>query len=327
LRAAGLSGPELRKRLLRMISTLFAVSFLTFLLTSLLPGDPALAILGPEGVTPEAIARIHRDLRLNDPFPLRYVRWLGDALTGNLGQSYTLTRNVSDLVWSRLPVTMELVGLSLLISMVVSIPLGIFSAYKPKSLLSRLVGLGSYAMLSVPTFVVGIVLVYVFAVQRNVLPASGWVPLSESISENLKRVLLPAVSLALGQIAIFARLLRGDMIATLDQDFVSFADSKGLSTRRILFGHAFRPSSFSLLTLAGTQVGYLMGGTVIIETLFNLPGMGTLVTTAINQRDLVTVQGVTLFVATSFVIINFLVDMLYSVLDPRIRRGHGAAAI
>ena len=176
-----------------------------------------------------------------------------------------------------------------------------------------------------PSFVIGIMLILVFAIKLGWLPASGWVAFSDDPVENLKRVILPAFTLALPQIAVFSRLLRGDMMATLDQDFVSFADSKGLSTRRILLGHAFRPSSFTLLTLAGTSIGYLMGGTVIVETMFNLPGMGTLVTTAISQRDLVTVQGVTLFVATAFVVINFVVDLMYAVLDPRIRRGHGAA--
>jgi len=185
--------------------------------------------------------------------------------------------------------------------------------------------LTTYAILSVPSFVIGIVLILVVSINWNRLPASGWVPLSESITQNLRRVILPAVTLAMPQIAVLSRLLRGDMMVTLDQDFVSFADSKGLSTRRILFGHAFRPSSFSLLTLAGTSVGYLMGGTLIVESLFNLPGMGSLALASINSRDLVTVQGVTLFVACSFVIINFLVDLLYAVVDPRIRRNHSVA--
>ncbi len=321
----GLDPKTLGKRVVRLLTTLLAVSFLTFMLTSLLPGDPAYTILGAEGVTAEAVAQVHEDLGLDDPLPVRYANWLGDVVRGDLGTSYSLGRDVSDQLMQRLPVTVELIFLSLLISLTISIPVGIWTAYRAAHLGSKLASLVTYALLSVPSFVIGIMLILVFAIKLGWLPASGWVAFSDDPVENLKRVILPAFTLALPQIAVFSRLLRGDMMATLDQDFVSFADSKGLSTRRILLGHAFRPSSFTLLTLAGTSIGYLMGGTVIVETMFNLPGMGTLVTTAISQRDLVTVQGVTLFVATAFVVINFVVDLMYAVLDPRIRRGHGAA--
>ncbi len=321
----GLDPKTLGKRVVRLLTTLLAVSFLTFMLTSLLPGDPAYTILGAEGVTAEAVAQVHEDLGLDDPLPVRYANWLGDVVRGDLGTSYSLGRDVSDQLMQRLPVTVELIFLSLLISLTISIPVGIWTAYRAAHLGSKLASLVTYALLSVPSFVIGIMLILVFAIKLGWLPASGWVAFRDDPVENLKRVILPAFTLALPQIAVFSRLLRGDMMATLDQDFVSFADSKGLSTRRILLGHAFRPSSFTLLTLAGTSIGYLMGGTVIVETMFNLPGMGTLVTTAISQRDLVTVQGVTLFVATAFVVINFVVDLMYAVLDPRIRRGHGAA--
>ncbi len=321
----GLDPKTLGKRVVRLLTTLLAVSFLTFMLTSLLPGDPAYTILGAEGVTAEAVAQVHEDLGLDDPLPVRYANWLGDVVRGDLGTSYSLGRDVSDQLMQRLPVTVELIFLSLLISLTISIPVGIWTAYRAAHLGSKLASLVTYALLSVPSFVIGIMLILVFAIKLGWLPASGWVAFSDDPVENLKRVILPAFTLALPQIAVFSRLLRGDMMATLDQDFVSFADSKGLSTRRILLGHAFRPSSFTLLTLAGTSIGYLMGGTVIVETMFNLPGMGTLVTTAISQRDLVTVQGVTLCVATAFVVSNFVVDLMYAVLDPRIRRGHGAA--
>jgi peptide/nickel transport system permease protein len=323
----GRPGRTLRNRGIRLVTTVLAVSLLTFLLTSLLPGDPANAILGAEGITPEAVARVHRDLRLDDPLPVRFFRWLGDVLHGDLGQSYTLGRPVRSLIAQRLPVTLELIVLSMTIALLVSIPLGVWTAYRAKHAEAKAISLLTYVLLAVPSFVVGIMLILLFAIELDWLPASGWVAFSESPLENLRSALLPALSLALPQIAVFTRLLRGDMVATLDQDFVAFADSKGLSLRRILLGHAFRPSSFSLLTLAGTSVGYLLGGTVIIETMYNLPGMGTLLVNAILQRDLTTVQGVTLFVAIAFVLVNFVVDALYSVVDPRIRRAHGVAAI
>lgn len=322
--AAVLNARTARTRVTRLVTTVLAVSFLTFMLTSLLPGDPAISILGAEGVTPEAVARVRADLNLDDPLPQRYVAWLGDAVRGDLGESYSLGRPVTDLITARLPVTLELIVLAVGLSLLVSIPVGILTAYRAKRLESRVISLVTYILLSVPAFVVGIMLILVFAIKLDWLPPSGWVAFNDDPVENLRRAILPALSLALPQVAIFSRLLRGDMMATLDQDYVAFADSKGLSVRRILLGHAFRPSSFSLLTLVGTSIGFLMGGTVIIETMYNLPGMGTLLVNAILQRDLLTVQGVTLFVATTFVVVNFVVDMLYAVLDPRIRRGHGA---
>jgi peptide/nickel transport system permease protein len=317
----------LRNRSIRLLSTVLAVSFLTFLLTTLLPGDPATAILGAEGITPEAVARVHRDLHLDDPLPLRFLSWLGNSLHGNLGTSYTLGRPVRSLIAQRLPVTLELIILAMGIALVISIPLGIWTAYRANHVESKVVSLLTYILLAIPSFVVGIMLILLFAIKLHWLPASGWVAFSENPVENLRSAILPALALALPQIAVFSRLLRGDMVATLDQDFVTFADSKGLSLRRVLLGHAFRPSSFSLLTLAGTSVGFLMGGTVIIETMYNLPGMGTLLVNAILQRDLTTVQGVTLFVAIAFVLVNFAVDALYVLIDPRIRRGHGVAPI
>lgn len=320
-------GGPLARRSVRLLATVFAVSVITFSLTSLLPGDPAIMILGADGVSAAEIERVRTDLRLDDPLPVRYLDWAQGALMGDLGESYSLGRSVSSLISQRLPVTLELIAASILLSLAISIPLGIYTAYRAKSIEAKAMSLVTYALLAVPSFVVGIMLILLFSIRLGWLPPSGWVPFTQNPVENLRRIILPAMSLALPQVAVFSRLLRGDMLATLDQDFVAFADSKGLPVRRILLGHAFRPSSFSLLTLAGTSVGFLIGGTVIVETMYNLPGMGTLLVSAILQRDLVTVQGVTLFVAVGFVVVNFLVDVLYSVLDPRIRKGHGAGAV
>jgi len=314
-----------RRKVFGLVTTLLAVSLLTFLLTSLLPGDPAVAILGANGVTQESIAAVRKQLDLGHPLPARYLSWLGHAVHGDLGRSYVLNRSVGSQIHARLPITLEIIVLSLVLALVVAIPLGVVTAYKSSSLGDKVASIGTFVGLAVPNFVVGVFLILIFAVHWRLLPPSGWVALSKDPIANLKTAALPAVTLALPQIAVFSRLLRGDMRATLDEDFVSFADAKGLSTRRILLGHALRPSSFSLVTVAGLQVGFLIGGTVVIETLFNVPGIGQLLVNGIYQRDLVTVQGVTLFVATAFVIVNFVVDILYTVLDPRIRRGHVAA--
>jgi peptide/nickel transport system permease protein len=317
----------LGRKVLRLALTLFAVSVFTFLLTSLLPGDPAVTILGANGVTPEALNAIHKDLGLDKPLVSRYASWLGNVLHGDLGTSYSLDRSVASQINSHLPVTLEIIGLAIVIALVVAIPLGVFTAYKASSAADRVISLITFALLSIPTFVIGIVLILVFAVHLDLLPPAGWVGLSEDPVENLRRAILPALALALPQIAVYTRLLRGDMRTTLDQDFVAFADAKGLSMRRVLLGHALRPSSFSLVTLVGLSVGFLMGGTVVVETMFNVPGIGSLLVNAIYQRDLVMVQGVTLFIAVAFVLVNFVVDILYSVLDPRIRRRRVAATV
>lgn len=319
------SGRGIGQRLIRLITTLLAVSGLTFLLTSLLPGDPALTILGSAGVTNEAIAAVHDQLGLDKPLPARYIEWLGDALQGDFGESFASGRPVGEQIASRLPVTIELIFFALVIALLVAIPLGTLSANARGSIGDRIASLTTFATLAVPTFVVGVLLILLLAVQLKLFPASGWVPLTSDPLGNLHAAFLPAVALALPEIAVLSRLLRGDMVTTLNQDFVRFAESKGLSARRVLMGHALRPSSFSLVTVAGLQVGFLMGGTVVVESLFNLPGIGQLLVNAIYQRDLITVQGVTLFIAVAFVLVNFLVDLLYSVIDPRIRRSHVAA--
>ena len=313
--------PSVGQRVLRAALTLLAVSILTFALTALLPGDPALTILGPTA-TPQALAKVRADMHLNDPLPSRYATWITNAVQGDLGTSYGSGRSVSSQIGQALPITLEIVFIAMLLSLALAIPIGMLCAHRAGSSVDRAASGAMFGLLAVPSLVAGIILVLVFAIWLHWLPPAGWTNFSDDPVDNLRRALLPALALALPQIAIFSRLLRGDMRATLDQDYVAFADSKGLSTRRVLFGHALRPSSFSLLTYAGLAVGFLISTGVVIERLFNIPGMGSLIVQAINERDLVLVQGVTLVVATVFVVINLVVDLLYAVLDPRIRRHH-----
>jgi peptide/nickel transport system permease protein len=313
-------------KLFRLLLTLLAVAFLTFLLTSLLPGDPALAMLGPGGISPRAVAAVHAELGLNHPLPVRFLLWLGHCLRGNLGFSYTSNMPVRAELAQYLPVTLELIALAMIISLLLAIPGGVFTAYRAGRPTDQISSGLTFVLLGIPSFVMALVLILVFAVRLHLFPASGWVPLTQNPAENLHYAFLPAFTLALSQVAIFMRLLRGDMITTLNEDFVSLARAKGVSTARLLFGHAFRPSSLSLVTVVGLQVGFLLGGTVIVENLFAAPGIGMLLVQAINARDLVTVQGITLFIAVAFVLVNFAVDLLYSVLDPRIRRGHSRVA-
>ncbi len=311
-------------RLPPLLATLFAVSVLTFLLTDLLPGDPALQILGPQSASPEAVAQVREDLRLDEPLPLRYVHWVGAAATGDLGRSYRTGQQVSDAILERLPVTLEVGGLAIALALLGSIPLGMLSAYRAGGPLDRTVTGTSFALLAIPNFMMAILLILVFSEMLGVLPATGWVYLTEDLGGNIRAALLPALSIALGELAVYTRLLRSDMIATLQEDYIALSRAKGMPTWWILLRHGLRPSSFSLLTVVGLQVGAIMSGSVVVETLFALPGVGRLLVDSILQRDLVMVQGIALAVAVSYVAVNVFVDVLYSYLDPRIRRGRAS---
>lgn len=309
------------RRLPRLLVTLLVVSFATFCLTALLPGDPALTILG-ENASDDQIAALRDDLRLDDPLPSRFVSWLGDAVRGDLGTSYRTGQPVTESVVERLPVTVTLGLFSLVLSLIVAVPLAIWSAYRAGGALDRFLAAASFGLMSVPSFMLALVLIIVFAVRLGWLPSTGWVPLSEDPIASFRSLLLPAIALGANEIAIFMRVLRSDMVTTLQQDSITMAKAKGLSTPRILFVHALRPSSLSLLTIVGVQIGGVIGGSVIIETMFALPGLGRLLVDSIAARDLITVQGLALVIAVSVILINFVTDSIYSLVDPRIRDGN-----
>jgi peptide/nickel transport system permease protein len=306
--------------LLRLIATLFAVTFLTFMMVALLPGDPVDTILGTGPRAPGIEEQIREDLNLDDPFIVRYFAWLGAAVTGDLGTSYVTDQPVSDTIQSRLPVTAQLAFMSIFIAVVVAIPVGVLGAYKQGKWPDTTTSAAVQVALSIPNFIFGIFLIWLFAVQLGWLPASNWNRLSDGLADNMKTAILPALSLALAQMALFSRLVRSDMMATLRENYILSARAKGLSDRYILFRHALRPSSLSLMTIVGISFGALLGGTVIIESLFAIPGLGFSLIAAINGRDILVIQGITVFIAAMFVIINTIVDLLYAVLDPRIRR-------
>ena len=306
--------------LLRLIATLLAITFLTFLMVALLPGDPVDTILGTAPRTEEQVASIRDDLNLDDPLLVRYVAWLGAAVTGDLGDSYITDQPVRDTIQSRVPVTAQLAFMAIGIAVLVAVPLGVLGAYKQSKWQDTSSSAFAQVALSIPNFIVGIGLIWLFAVRWNLLPASNWNRLSDGVVDNLKTSIMPAVALALATMAVFSRLIRSDMIATLQEDFILSARSKGLSDRYILFRHALRPSSLSLMTIVGISFGALLGGTVVIEQLFAIPGLGGSLIAAINGRDIILIQGITVFIAVMFIIINTVVDLLYAVLDPRIRR-------
>jgi len=309
------------RKLLYLVPVLLAVSVLTFLIASLLPGDLAYVILGDQA-TPEKVEALRHDMGLDQPLLIRYFHWLGHILQGDFGRSFRTGQTVLQVVAERLPVSFELMILAELIGLVIGVPLAILCAARSGSAFDRFMTSTAFAMLSMPTFLSAILLIYLFAVSLRWFPATGYVPLSEDPLANLRFMVLPALTLALAEWPGIMRVLRSDMIATLQEDYIALARAKGLTARRILFVHALKPSSLTLVTITGINIGRLIGGALIVETIFALPGIGRLIVGAIYTRDLVIMQGVVLLVASGFVIMNFVVDMLYAVLDPRIRHGH-----
>ena len=310
-------------RLLKLLVVVLIVSFLTFLLTKLLPGSPVNTILGSEASNPVARAALEEKLGLNEPFHEQYLGYLHDVvLEQDLGKSYSQDIPTTSSLAQRLPATLELMILAQVISLLISVPLALFSAYRANTRADRLITASAFGLISLPGFALAVFLVYFFAVRLGWFPAIGYERLTgpKGIGANLKSVALPVAVLAAGLTAVYTRLLRSDLIATLQEDFVLMARSKGLPTWHILLRHALRPSSFSLLTVFGINFGALIGGSVIVETFFVIPGVGELAVRSILQREYLVVQGVVLLIATAFVLVNVLVDLLYAVLDPRVRR-------
>jgi peptide/nickel transport system permease protein len=309
------------RRLTYLLPVLLAVSLLTFLIASLLPGDLAYVILGDQA-TPEKVEALRQDMGLDQPVWWRYFGWLGHVLQGDFGRSFRTGQTVLQAVAERLPVSFELMLLAEIGALAIGIPLAVACAVKSGSAFDRFMTGSAFGMLSVPTFLSAILLIYLFAVQLHWLPATGYVPFSEDPIGNLRCFVLPALTLALAEWPVLMRVLRSDLIATLQEDFIAMARAKGLKPSRILLLHALKPSSLTLVTVTGINIGRLIGGTVIVEQIFALPGIGRLLVGAITTRDLIILQGVVLVVAFGYVLMNFIVDMLYAVLDPRIRHGH-----
>ena len=309
------------RRFLYVVPVLIAVSLLTFSIASLLPGDLAYVILGDQA-TPETLAALRRDMGLDQPIWWRYLGWLGTVFQGEFGRSFRTGQTVLQAVTERLPVSLELMLLAQLGALTIGVPLAIACAVRSGSAFDRFMTGSAFGMLSVPTFLSAILLIYLFAVELRWLPATGYIPFAEDPVGNLRFMVLPALTLALAEWPGIMRVLRSDMIATLQEDYIAMARAKGLKASRILFVHALKPSSLTLITITGINIGRLIGGALIVETIFALPGIGRLLVSAILTRDLIILQGVVLLVAGGFVLMNFIVDMLYAVLDPRIRHGH-----
>lgn len=305
-------------KLSRLILVVLVVTALTFVLVTYLPGDMAY-ILGGEEAALEDIQAIRHEFGLDRNVVLRYFSWLKDLLSGDLGKSYLTNEPVLETILARLPVTLKLIVVSQLMALILALPTGIIGAYRSHSNIDRLVNTVGFATLSIPSFVMALVLIYLFAIRLQWLPATGYIPISEGFWNSIRSLILPGASIALIEWVVLMRVLRSDMISTLQQNYILMARAKGLPTWRILIQHALKPSSFSLVTILGIQIGRYLGEAVIVETIFALPGVGRLLINAIYSRDYLVVQGCILLVTVGYVVINSLVDILYTFLDPRIR--------
>ena len=307
------------RRLGHLLIVLFCVTLFVALLTRMMPGDPVDAITGFS--SQQQKEELRNQLGLNDPIPVQYGRWLGNFVRGNFGDYYSVTGGtpVMDRVKDALPVSLQLMIYAQVLALLIALPLGVITAYREGSWFDKGSNATGFGLIAIPNFALALVLAYYVGVKLGWFPVSGYVSPSQDLVEHARRMVLPTVTLAAAQVAVYMRLLRSDMIATLQEDFITMAKAKGVSPRRVLWRHALRPSSLTLLTVAGLNVGTLIGGAVVIEVIFSLPGIGTLLFQAITARQYVALQSLVAIVAVGYVLVNFFVDILYAVLDPRIR--------
>ena len=306
------------RRLVGAIPTLILISIFVFTLQKLLPGDPVLALAGEER-DPQVIAFLREKYHLDQPIALQYVRWVGDLLHGDFGISLRTEQPVTALIASKLPVTLELAGLALAIALLIGIPAGIAAALRKGSALDYGSNVVALSGISVPHFWLGILLILLFAVKLRWLPASGYVPFSEDPAQNLKTMIMPAFVVGAGVAGTLMRHTRSAMIGVLSADYVRTARAKGLLPRAVVLKHAFRNALMPIITLVALLFGEMLGGAVLTEQVFSIPGFGKMIVDAVFNRDYAVVQGVVLCVAIGFVLLNLLADVLYRLINPRLR--------
>ena len=311
------------RRVLQVVPVVFGLSVAVFLMLRLIPGDVVDVILGTEGAaSPERLAQIRRMFGLDRPYHEQYLDWAGGIVTGDFGRSIRTSRPILPDILARFPVTLQLTGLAMLVSLALAIPLGVLSAVRRYTRADTLVRVIGLLGLSIPNFWLATMLIlFVSTYWRGVLPTSGYVYPSQDLLGSFRSVLLPALALGAANMAILMRMTRSSMLEVLRQEYVTTARAKGLVERAVVYRHTLRNALIPVITVAGVQVGYLLGGAIIVEQIFSLPGVGTLILNGITQRDYPVVQAGVMFVATSFVLVNLAVDILYAYLDPKIHYG------
>ncbi len=309
----------LLRRLALTIPVLFVVSLIVFVLTNWLPGDAALARFGDEGVDQARYNALVQEMGLDQPAPERYLRWVGNTLTGDFGVSTRNRQPVSELLATRFPVTVQVAVTSLLVSLVIAIPAGVISAMRPGSLIDRFVTLMAVAGIAIPNFFLAMLLILLFTLRLNWLPPSGWAYFTDDPLQSLKLLIMPSIVLGTASAASLMRHLRSSLIEELRASYVTVAHAKGLSNRHVVYRHAFKNAMIPVITMIGLQIGNLLGGSVIVETMFGLPGLSRATVDAILARDLPVLQATVLFAAVIVVVANLLTDVCYAALNPRIR--------
>lgn len=306
------------RRIVATIPVMLIVAVITFLLLALNPGDPAALIAG-EDATSADIERIRQSLGLDQPMPVRFVAWFGGVLTGDLGTSIIQNRPVLDLLLQRLEPTAMVALTTMIISICIAVPLGVIAAWQAGTWIDRAIMVFAVASFSVPVFLIGYFNIYVFAMQLRALPVQGYVPLSQGLIPCLTSLILPSVTLGLAYSALLARITRSTMLEVLNEDYIRTARAKGLSVPPVLIKHALRNAAVPIVTTIGVAFASLLGGVVVTETVFAIPGIGRMTVEAILQRDVPVVQGVVLFAAFTCIMLNLIIDISYSLFDPRIR--------
>lgn len=306
------------RRIASLIVTLLVVSLLIFVVMDLLPGDPASVMLGTSA-SPETLAALQKQLGLDQPLPVRYLAWLAGVFRGDLGQSYTYGVPVAGLMAERLAVTLPLALIAVVMSVGLAIPLGVTAARRRNGAVDHLIGLISYIGIAVPAFWVGLLLIIAFSTMLGWMPAGGFPGWDAGVFEGLKALVLPAVALALPQAGVLTRVARTAVIEVMSEDFVRTARAKGLSESLSVWRHAVPNALVPVVTMLGMQFTFLIAGAVLVENVFNLPGLGRLAYQALSQRDLIVMQDVVLFFAALVIVVNFLVDLVYLAIDPRLR--------
>ncbi len=309
----------LGRRLIRAVLTVWAVATLVFLLMHALPGDVVLVLLDTVGAGSPAADKMREFLGLDRPLHVQYFDWLGDILRGDMGNSLLGGYPVWDLVKSRIPVTVELSVLTILLGLSIALPLGILAAARNGTWVDLLAMQFGQLGISIPNFWIATILILVVAARLQWLPPSGFKPLSDGLGVNLLHMVMPTLSLALPLAAVMTRVVRSAVLEVLNRDYMRVAHAKGLRPRQVLWRHGLKNAAIPIVTVIGLELGYLLGGTVLIEELFFVPGLGQLTVRALLNRDLPVLQGVLLLYSTAFVLVNLVVDVLYGKLDPRIR--------
>lgn len=308
------------RRLLAAVPVLFGLTIIVFLIMAMIPGDPATAILGSYA-TPENVAKLNKDLGLDKSLPEQYLIWIGNLFQGDLGRSYTLNRPVLDEVMERFSATLILAGTSLLLCSFFGLLAGIVSAVRQYGWADKIITLLVLIGISTPSFWLGLLLILVFAVNLRLFPASGMYAIygGGDLPDLLHHLALPALTLSVVATGVIARLTRTAMLEVLRQDYIRTARAKGLSERKVIYKHAFKSALVGVVPVIGIQAGFVIGGAVYIETVFQWPGIGSMLVTAISTRDLLLVQGGVLVVAAAYVLFNLLADVVQTILDPRLR--------